>query len=461
MIRRIRSVVAWSFIVCGGFCAAFAAAPAADAAYEQVRGCYRALQDAPRAAAAQFAQCAAQFESIARHFPDHPRAAEARYSIGLVERLRYQRTYDRGALKRALKAFRSVSTDYDTHRLADDALLQRAHLTAAGLDKPAAAQRLAHQVLRQHPDGDQRAAAQSLLGKLAQGGRYTLSPSPSAAPSAAAPSAPRAAAPATISGTTPTPSRAAPAPTAAATSASAIPAAPEAMAPAPLHGLRIAIDAGHGGHDPGAKGPSGVLEKQVTLEIARTLATQLRQRYGATVLMTRTTDAYVTLGERNRIANRGKADLFVSIHANAATHAGARGLQTYYLNNATDAAAKKLAARENAASGARQSELDAILSTMLQNAFTDDSAALAKHVQQHGVRRLRAAFDRIEDDRVHSALFYVLVGAKSPAILVETAFLSNPEEEQRLRDPAYQRALADGIATGIAAFWTNERRQNL
>lgn len=416
-----------------------------DAAYQHVRACYHQLQQAAKPSAAAYAQCAEQFVQIAKQFPDHPRAVEGLYSSGLVYELQYQRTKDPAALTLALKHYRRIAARYDTHRLADDALLRRAQLYAGGLDKPGAAKRLLQRLVRWYPDGDQRPAAQALYNKLAAGGHFTL---PAASPAITAPPPPRPLAGATpaVPATRPEPAAAPP-----------IPAAGTST----LAGLRIAVDAGHGGTDPGAKGPTGILEKTVTLQIANALARHLRAEYGCIVTLTRTADRAVSLGERNRIANTAHADLFVSIHANAATNTSAHGTQTYYLNNATDQASRRLAARENAAAGTNLSELDNIVSTMLQNAYTEDSAALAGAVQRSVVGRLAKKYPRVTDQKVHSALFYVLVGAKSPAILVETAFISNPEEEQRLQNAAFQVELAAGIARGIATFQTTRRAGNL
>lgn len=223
------------------------------------------------------------------------------------------------------------------------------------------------------------------------------------------------------------------------------------------------IDPGHGGHDHGATGPSGVKEKNLTLAISKQLAAILRNTLGADVALTRQDDRYVTLDDRNAIGNRKKADLFISIHANAAESREPHGIETYYLNTATDKASKRLADRENRAFGKEISTLQKIITTMQQNALTDDSRDMAIAVQSSMIRGLTAHYPDVQDKHVKTALFYVLVGSKSPSILVETGFVTNPKEEKRLNSAAYQRQLAEAIATGIRHYLNTAaaQRRNL
>jgi N-acetylmuramoyl-L-alanine amidase len=214
----------------------------------------------------------------------------------------------------------------------------------------------------------------------------------------------------------------------------------------------IVIDPGHGGQDIGASGPHGVQEKVLTLAISKSLAAALREMVAAEVLLTRTSDRYVTLDERNAIGNRAKADLFISIHANAAESPAPHGIETYYLNTASDKAAQRLADRENRAFGKEISTLQKILTTLQQNALTDESRELAVAVQGGMIRDLHRTIPDIQDKHVKTALFYVLVGSKTPSILVETGFVTNPAEEKRLNSSAYQRQLARAIASGVKQF---------
>lgn len=212
------------------------------------------------------------------------------------------------------------------------------------------------------------------------------------------------------------------------------------------------IDPGHGGHDHGATGPHGVREKDITLAISRQLASALRTTISADVVLTRTDDRYVTLDMRNAIGNHRKADLFISIHANAADSQVPHGIETYYLNTATDKAAKRLADRENRAFGKEISTLQKIITTMQQNALTDDSRDLAIAVQSTMIHDVGQNYPDIQDKHVKTALFYVLVGSHSPSILLETGFVTHPKEEGRLKSSRYQRKLAEAIARGIKKY---------
>lgn len=212
------------------------------------------------------------------------------------------------------------------------------------------------------------------------------------------------------------------------------------------------IDPGHGGKDDGAKGPHGIKEKDLTLKIAKQLAAVLRNTLDAEVRLTRQDDRYIPLEERNTLGNKVNADMFVSIHVNASESRDPHGIETYYLNTASDKAAKRLADRENRAFGKEASTLEKILTTMLQNANTDESRELAISVQSSMIQHLSKSFPNVLDKHVKTALFYVLVGSKSPSILVETGFVSNPIEEKRLNSADYQRQLVESLATGIKKY---------
>ncbi len=216
--------------------------------------------------------------------------------------------------------------------------------------------------------------------------------------------------------------------------------------------LRIVIDPGHGGEDHGAVGPKGLREKEVTLSVSKKLAYLLRKKLGAKVYLTRTTDRTLTLEQRNQFANQKKADLFLSIHANAVKDRSITGVETFYLNNASDEAAKRLAKRENRAAAKPQNEVDKILLTLLQNYNTEESRRLAKNVHGNILDQLQKKYSKIKDRKLRSALFYVLVGAKCPGILIETSYISNPLEEKRLGNTAYQRRLAEAVADGVKAY---------
>jgi N-acetylmuramoyl-L-alanine amidase len=217
---------------------------------------------------------------------------------------------------------------------------------------------------------------------------------------------------------------------------------------------RIVVDAGHGGLDPGAIGPSGVREKDVTLAISNRLAQRLRQA-GFDVVMTRADDRYVALEERTAIANARRGDLFVSIHANANPRRSLAGVETWVLNVADDRYANRLAARENGVDPDQESAaLDArrILTDLDARSATDASRRLAQQVQREITGAVREKVGEVQDLGVKSALFYVLVGARMPAVLVETAFISNRREEQRLASAKYQDEVAGAVARAVVGF---------
>jgi len=215
---------------------------------------------------------------------------------------------------------------------------------------------------------------------------------------------------------------------------------------------RIVVDPGHGGHDSGAVGQGGVREKDVVLAISLKLRDLLKKELGLDVVMTRSTDVFIPLEERTAIANKVNADLFVSVHANAANNHNASGIETYYLNLAKTETSARLAAKENGTTLEKVSVLQAILFDLMANYKLNDSAHLADDVQRVLHKKISASYSGVKNLGVKQGPFYVLVGATMPSILVETAFLSHVQEEARLNDPAYQDATAEGIMEGIRAY---------
>ena len=220
---------------------------------------------------------------------------------------------------------------------------------------------------------------------------------------------------------------------------------------------RVVIDAGHGGKDTGAIGSHGVREKDVSLAIAKRLEQRLRA-LGLEVVQTRADDRYVSLDDRTKIANDAKADLFLSIHCNSARRHKASGIETWTLNVASNRYAARLSAFENAGSPLRQSDLRIILADLAKKADTSEARELAQSVQTQLVRTVRSRVGAVRDHGVKQALFYVLLGTQMPSILVETAFLSNPTEEARLKSAKYQEATAEAIARGVKDYLDGRRR---
>ncbi len=221
----------------------------------------------------------------------------------------------------------------------------------------------------------------------------------------------------------------------------------------PRSAFVVVIDPGHGGDDTGARGPSGLLEKDVTLDIARRLKARIVGDLDAQVLLTRDADHAIALDERTAIANHNHADLFVCIHANASRRTNARGAETYFLSyQATDDDSRAVAAIENNALGLEEGvqgsgNLQMVLWDLAQSAFLKESSALAEIVQEN----LNDALD-IRNRGIKQAPFRVLMGATMPAVLIEVAFISNPDEEKRLKDPAFKDRLSGAIFDSVKRF---------
>ncbi len=215
---------------------------------------------------------------------------------------------------------------------------------------------------------------------------------------------------------------------------------------------RVVIDAGHGGKDPGAIGPTGLKEKDVVLKISKKVASRLKKELGCQVILTRKKDRFLPLTQRTAIANAKKADLFVSIHANAAPNRRASGVETYFLNFALDKEAMRVAARENATSTKSIGDLKNILNDIMKNAKVDESSRLAGYVQREVVKNLRKKYSNVKSKGVKQAPFFVLIGARMPSILVEVSFISNRKEEERLKSNRYLDRVAEGIVNGIKSY---------
>ena len=229
--------------------------------------------------------------------------------------------------------------------------------------------------------------------------------------------------------------------------------AKKADLPAPAGGLRkIVLDPGHGGKDPGAIGIGGVAEKDLVLSIAKKLARKVKAEMGVQVILTRTDDRYVALEDRSAMANHEDADLFISLHMNASPNAEARGIETYYLDNTTDEAAIRLAARENRTSRTNISDLQFILSDMTQNMKLEDSITLAHRLQGALVGGMSGMMADVKDLGVKKALFHVLVGARMPSVLVEMFFITHRIEGRAMSQESYQDAMVNALYEGIQKF---------
>jgi N-acetylmuramoyl-L-alanine amidase len=214
---------------------------------------------------------------------------------------------------------------------------------------------------------------------------------------------------------------------------------------------RIVIDAGHGGHDPGAQG-KGITEAELVLDIALRLEKLLQKVPGLEVILTRRTDDFVVLQERTAIANREGADLFLSIHANASPTATVHGIETYFLNFANNLSAAAVAARENAASSQAMGALPDFVKAIALTNKLDESRDFASEVQRSMVDRLRPANKTIKDLGVKQAPFVVLIGAAMPSVLAEISFVTNPQEAKLLKSNAYRQRIADALFNAVKKY---------
>jgi N-acetylmuramoyl-L-alanine amidase len=232
---------------------------------------------------------------------------------------------------------------------------------------------------------------------------------------------------------------------------SAAPFGSQAQNQAPF--ARVVIDAGHGGKDEGATGGNGVLEKEIVLDVSRRLAKLLKAKK-LQVILTRDADRFVPLEERTARANDARGDLFVSIHANAASFRQARGIETYFVSlEASDAASRKVADRENEAlgrGGSASPQFDpflALLGDMISTDHLAESNAFAKIAQSE-----LANVDQISSRGVKQAPFVVLMGVQMPAALIEIGFLSNERDAASLGSSAHRKRIAEALARAVMAF---------
>ncbi len=225
----------------------------------------------------------------------------------------------------------------------------------------------------------------------------------------------------------------------------------------------VVIDAGHGGHDCGAKCDSKK-EKDLVLQITKKLKREFKSE-GYKVYLTRNRDRFLTLGQRTRIADRKDAKVFISIHANAISDESrfdeVEGVETYFLQKTRDEKSQRIAARENASvlKGTDKLSQEVIIDSVLNGPKIIQSHKLAIDVQNHIMKHLNSEYDDVKDGGVRPAPFYILVGASRPSILVEVGYITNSKERQRLFTSDYQEEIAEGIVEGVNRYLDNRKRE--
>ena len=225
----------------------------------------------------------------------------------------------------------------------------------------------------------------------------------------------------------------------------------------------IVIDAGHGGHDSGAL-CAGKKEKDLVLQITKKLYKEFKSE-GYKVALTRSTDRFLKLGQRTRIADKKDAKVFISIHANAIGDKSrfheVEGVETYFLQKTRDAKSQRIAARENASvlQGTDKLSQDVIIDAVLNGPKIIESNKLAIDVQRNMIKNLNSEYRGVKNGGVRPAPFYVLVGASRPSILVEVGYLTNPKERQRLFTSDYQDEIVEGIVEGVGNYLDNRKKE--
>ena len=415
-----------------------------ESAYQGARTAYHALKRDParRKFRHHWLNVTHKFEAVSGKYPGSPRAADALFTAAsLMEELSRISMLPED-LQAAVADYRKLCARFPRHHLADDAALALAHIELDRLGRPEEARQVIKRAIVQTPKGDRIRELKSLLTSVIREEEAKKRSGPKSAPLGARVVASE--------------------PKRAIERLKGI-ARKEGAGEYTLSqqlGLkvrRVIVDAGHGGRDTGAIGRSGTQEKEVSLAIARRLGEILTGR-GLEVILTRDQDVFVPLEARAQMANEAKGDLFISIHCNSSARKALHGIETYTLNTASDRYSIRLAARENASSEKRISDLQFILADLATKANTEESSRLASAIQQSMVERLRARYADVRGLGTKQALFYVLLGVKMPSILVESSFLSNPEEEKRLRTRTYQFQIAEAIAAGVQDFLGNRQR---
>lgn len=368
--------------------------------------------------------CIQQFLLISRNHPETDQGKKALFSVARLSHEKFEVSKAEPDLHRAFDFYNDFLKAHPEETLADDALFQIGVLRFEEERNRERGIRAMETLLSRYPNGDMAEAAKQYLHRMSSHEDKPSVSRPSTSTEVRIP------------------------PEMPLSRSPRIPVGPKTDATI----RTVVIDPGHGGSDTGAVGKRGTKEAAVALQVARKLAFKLKTEFGFQVHMTRTHNKTLSLDERNKIADAKKADLFISIHANAHDQPGIAGVQTFYLDNATSQGAERLATIENRIYGKKRNIEEKILRTLRQNADTEASRDLARVVQGELIGGLREKYPSVADLKDGAALFQVLDGVSCPAILVETGFITNAEEELRLTDTDYQWALADGIGRGVAGF---------
>ncbi len=373
-----------------------------------------------------------KFSKVAERYPKSSQARKAVFTVAKLYDGLHGVSKNAKDLDRAFHHYKKVARDFSPSTLTDDALFELARIYRDRKNFSSAA-RIFKTIFEKYPDGDRAKNARLQYQRLAAIVPVRKTGEPSArlvVPEKK--SAPRRLEKKRMVATKTKPS------------------ADKRKSSAPL----IVVDAGHGGKDYGAKSAGGVYEKNVNLIISRHVKTMLVRRFKYRVVMTRKDDTFVPLKGRSEIANNRNAELFVSIHANAAARKSAHGIETYFLGEANNERALATAARENGALvySVKDDQVQKILASLITTTKINDSSRLAGAVQDSLFRSSKKKFRESKNLGVKEGPFYVLHGTKMPSILVEVGFLTNRKESRMLAKPDYLYGLASSIAEGVHKY---------
>ena len=379
----------------------------AEKLYEVAKNDYYSLKSSKRKQAdkSNWTKSIYKFLSVYRQFPGSSVADDALFTVGMLYYDSFKHFGKTGDRNSAIKYYKMVSEKYSRSRLADDAIFRIGDIYLYDLKKHSEAKKSYSKIKKKFPKGDMYQLAVKRLKSV------------SSFYSDQAPSQGKV-----------------------------------------IVKKIIVIDPGHGGKDHGAQGKKRLLEKDVVLDISIKLKKYIQKKFGYKVILTRNKDVFIPLEERTAIANANKADIFISIHANASKRKDASGIETYYLDFAKSDRALEAAARENKVPlDSIRDDVQYILADMAANTKMNESSQLAGMIQTNLVQGMRKNFKGVKDLRAKGGPFYVLYGANMPSVLVETSFVSNPVENKRLRSSRYRDRLAQYILEGIEKYFRETR----
>lgn len=430
--------------------AVFAATSEAKEKYREANAAYIELSRnaSLRKDKANWSKVVQKFDDIATEYPESSLAPKALYMEGKIYEQIYGYFSKKNDLKSALGAYKTVIRKYPASTSVPDALFREAKVYEVRLGEKKKAIELYHEIVKKYPRGDISLKARAALNSLEKNKNRSEEKAPNMANQECNDLKQKE-----TKQSDKTLDRNEDAITADRDDTPSQVTSDQSSATKRIFRKisNIVIDPGHGGRDPGAIGQHGEREKDITLVIGKKLAKRLRKE-GFEVFLTRDEDIFIPLEERTAFANKKKSDIFISIHVNSNPNTSLDGVETYFLNMTKDDYAIKVAATENETTSRSLSDLEFIIKDLMLNSKINESSKFATYVQNSIVSSHKESDHTCQNHGVKQALFFVLVGAQMPAILIETGFITNPMESKLLQKESYQNSIIDGIIQGINAY---------